>query len=162
MLPTSVMALFCDDIRAEIGGTVTIVGLLPDNMRAQNQKIAAADGIIEAPEGQRSLSKLCIYTRINFDPVTDIGNPTIHLLGLSEKPMLMGVIKDDIIAKSRQEARERGNIYAGIVFRVAFEGFRFPPRSTNFIIEVTINDQVYVAGSLNIEILEDAISSTAH
>src|ERR1700710_2233278 len=115
MLPISAMAIFCEDIREEVGGSVTLVGVLPDNINVG--KFSPTE-VPVAHSVNRMLSKLCIYARLHFDPDMDVGDPKLRLTGLGE-PIELGTAGEDVINKTRSDAKEKGNIHAGVVFRLS-------------------------------------------
>jgi hypothetical protein len=137
----SVMALFCEDIREEIGGTLTLVGLLPDNVRIEQFTPAAGE-----EQSLRHMSKLCIYVRINFDSTIDIGEPLVSMAMPDGSRMPIGKIEADIVKKSRDAVKTNDNLLAGVLLRVALVGFEAPRGSIK--IEVDLNGEIYVAGAL--------------
>lgn len=141
MLPLSVMALFCEDIREEKGDIVTLVGILPDTVNFEEPPN-------ETPMGQitRVISKLCIYARVNFDPTMDLGVPQMWLVMPDGERLPLGDISSDIVGKSKSEAANKGNLLAGIVSRIVLAGFRPPNGSVK--LEVEINGETHLGGTL--------------
>lgn len=138
MYPTTVMALFCEDIREEKGDVVTLVGILPDNVAVEDPSPGS--------EGRKSLSKLCIYIRISFDPETEIGTPLLWLIMPDGTRIQMGQIESALGEKSRSESRTRGNILAGVIARITAGGFQ--PQHGSHKVEVEILGKTYLAAAI--------------
>ena len=140
MLPISIMALFCEDIREEKNDIVTLIGILPDTVN------------VEAPPSEspaqitKLLSKLCIYVRINFDPTMELGTAQIWLAMPEGERLALGEIGSDIAEKSQQEATARGNLLAGVVSRVVLAGFQPPKGAVK--VEVSVKGETHVAGAI--------------
>lgn len=151
----NVLALFCEDIREEKDNVLTLIGIMPDNVNLENPSNTP-------PEGggtKRMLSKLSIYTRINFDPNLDIGVPEVCLVLPNNEIINMGNIDPTLVAKAQAEAQEKGALLAGIISRAAIWGFA-PPENESIKVEVTINGEKYLAGALRFQSPQSATSST--
>ena len=158
----SVMALFCEDIREEVGGTFSLIGVLPDSLILGDPRRPAPDGQ-SIPVLNRVLSRLCLFARLHFDPDFDPGEPKLRLSGLRDTPIELGSASHAVVNESRSEAKSKGNVFAGVVFRLNFEGFRFPPKSGVFLVEIIVNDEAYIAGTLRYFVPNDNVtSSTEH
>jgi len=143
MYPLSIMAFFCEDIREEKGDIFTLIGILPDTVRLQEQ----GSGVVESGEPVRLLlPRLCIYVRINFDPAMDLGPTDISLVLPSGERLAIGRVGQDIIDRSRTEAKARGNLLSGVVSRAVIGGFRPPEGAIK--VEVNIQGDIYLAGAL--------------
>lgn len=140
MLPTTAMALFCEDIREEKGEVVTLVGVLPDTLNLETGEGATIE------PGQKFLAKLCLYVRINFDPDFPLKPPHIRLVLPKEEILSVGEIGADVVEKAKSDAKARGHLLAGVISRAVLIGFR-PPDGTAKV-EVEINGETYLAGAL--------------
>lgn len=151
MQPFNLMALFCEDIREEKGGSLMLIGLLPDTV---NLKAPDATGTItqieEDQEPDKLLAKLCVYLRINFDPAFDLGEPTMRLVLPNDEAIPIGTISAAVAKKAASEAKEKGNLFAGLISRAVLVGFR-PPKMGTVKVEITISGKAYVAGALNFQ-----------
>ncbi|MCW5729514.1 MAG: hypothetical protein KIT20_02055 [Alphaproteobacteria bacterium] len=141
MLPLSVMALFCEDIREEKNDQVTLVGLFPDTVQVDMLPNGIAEG-----QAVRFMAKLCVYVRINFDPGTDIGEPQVWLSLPDGGRLSLGTIGADVVAKSRSESEAKDTLLAGVISRVVLGGFR-PPQGT-IRVEVDVKGTTHLAGAM--------------
>ena len=154
MLPLSVMALFCEDIREEKGDIFTLIGLLPDTV-----ELSGPPG--EKPVQPRMLTKLSIYIRINFDPDQDIGASQIRLKLPDDEIISLGEIGPDIIQKARADAKAKGNLLAGVISRITFTGFQ-PPLNGSIRLEVDVGGETHLAAALTFKLKEsDSTPSSA-
>ena len=126
-------SLFCEDMREEAQGTVSLIGVLPDTILLKSLPSA--------------LAKFCIYTRINFDPSIELGSVELLLRLPSQPDERLTPIDEALIAKAAQEAE--GAPVAVIVSRIAFPNFVI--RSAGRILCVMkVNGQEIVTGALNV------------
>jgi hypothetical protein len=158
--------LFCEDIREEKNNTFTLIGILPDqiNLEILEGGAAGADGVPTAPPPPprhpvKTLPKLSIYIRINFDPAFDIGAPIIRVILPGGQVSLTKVVEKDIIQKAMLEAKQRGNLLAGVVSRVNVDQFR--PAVGSIKVEAEINGETHLGGAINFRLVSKP-SSTTH
>ena len=140
------MALFCEDIREELHGVFTLVGLLPDNV---NVNAISADGK-NADGGGRVLGKLCAFIRINFPPEQPPKEIKIRLLFGDGEEHDLGDVAQKTIDDAVQKALERKNALAGVISRAVFGGFNFQKAAGNLKINVIIDGEPHFAASLNV------------
>jgi len=141
----SAIAIFCEDIREEVLGTNTIVGVLPDNMR-----VAALPG---------SIPKLGLYVRINIDPNSDLEPISVRLVYPNGEEREVIRFTDSLIQRAKSQTLESGGTLAGIISKTVFSDFAL--REVGRIRAlVKVGDREVVAGSLNVKIAE-ATSPTA-
>jgi len=89
----SIIGLFCEDVRDEVGGTHTIVGVLPEN--------------IDFPAWPATFARLCLYVRFQIDPAADPGQISVHWLlpdgtiaaKAELEPTMVRTAREDAIAK---------------------------------------------------------------
>jgi hypothetical protein len=145
--PTTIIAIFCEDIRVEVGGIVSLIGILPDHIQVETagELQKRADG--ETNEA-RALPKLGIYVRIAFDPDTDLEPPQVLLSIDGDEPVRLGEIPAETVQKARKEAKSRGNLLAGVIFRAKTTGFRIPKLGVARV-DVKIGKTTHLAGALN-------------
>jgi hypothetical protein len=160
MHPTSVIALFCEDIREEQNSIVTLVGVMPDNINVAQPGDRQGNVI-----SSKHLSKLCIYVRINFDPSAMYQSGRLRLILPNETTHDLGEIDAATMQKARNNAVAKGNALAGLITRAVLVGFTLPKLGV-MKVEVTLDDQIFLAGALNFVAIpnEEAtvISSAAH
>ncbi len=140
MLPTSVIALFCDDIREEKSGAVTLVGVMGDNV-----------SVPPAPEEKMGLigvvPKLCVYVRIAFDVNAELG-PIKQKIILPDGSEFDGGGIDEATVEQARGTREKGNPMAGLVSRFSMGGFPVHQLG-RMTVEIEVGEQKFVAGFLN-------------
>jgi hypothetical protein len=133
-------------IREEKGDIFTLIGLLPDNV-----DLADPPNGPPTPDAARVLTRLALYIRINFDPEADIGVPQIRLLLPNAQVIEIGSLDGQIIETARSQAKERGNVLAGLVTRVSLAGFK-PPVDGIVKVEIEMKDETYLAGTLTFKL----------
>jgi hypothetical protein len=137
MNDVSVVALFCDDIRQEASGTVTIVGVYPDN--------------VNVPKIPGGLLKLGIYVRIHLDP----SFAPVPISTWLELPDGKELNRDEVDPKLVRDALSKASTseapYAGLIasFVIANFGITEPGRVKAM---VQLGDQKIVAGALNVRV----------
>jgi hypothetical protein len=140
MNPTSVIALFCDDIREEKSGALTLVGVLGDNVRLPP--------LPDAPDKLVGMiPRLCVYTRISFDVSAELGPITIKLTMPDGTEVDGGGIDEQTITNAKN-TREQGNPIAGVISRIQFGGIVMK-KMGRLTVNVTIGAVTYIAGVLN-------------
>lgn len=132
------VAVFCEDVRSEIQGTDSIVGLLPDN--------------IVLPEAPFSFPKLALYTRI-FLAVSRVPESIRIRIDWpwEDGPVIETTIEGDLINSAvEQAARENAN-YFGVISRLQMVNV---PILGEGVIQARIemDDESLVAAILNIRI----------
>lgn len=143
MLPTSVIALFCQDIREEKSDTVTVVGILPDNAKIP----PLPDG---APPGATGIMpKLCVYIRVHFDPHNKLGRITGRFVFPDNADREFEAASEEIVEKARVESLERGHPVAAFFTRL--EMVPFPVTAGRAQVEITIGSETYICGALNFQ-----------
>lgn len=119
MFETNVLGLFCEDVREEKGGSVTLVGLMPDNINL--------DVIGEAPpDAARTMPKVCIYARVNFDVDQPVKNVDLHLIFTDTVSIPIGKIDGNVIDLAVKQAKEKDLPFAGVTMRAAINALNVP------------------------------------
>lgn len=127
------ISIFCEDIREEVGGSVSLIGVMPDNVG-----VASAD---------RALPKLMVYTRINLSLDEEIQEITCFLRTQDGEEVAHSVFPVEQMKESFEQAKSQGNVFVGFVSRVGAAAF---PASPGRVISITkYRGTEYVAGSLN-------------
>ena len=140
METTIVAGFFCEDIRTEIGGINSIVGILPDN--------------IDIPHNPPlSMAKLALYVRINFDAEQDPGPIKQTIVQPSGGELLESVVEKKVVDDARSNAKRDGNPIAGLITRAVMSPFPIT-EAGRYRSYITIADQKFLACSLNIRIVE--------
>ncbi len=117
--PTSVMALFCEDMREEVGGKTTLVGILPENLNVPELPSEESGSIGAMPQ-------LCIYLRLGFDVQTEISSISVHLTFPDDTVRDLDIVNIVFVKKAQEEAKAKGRTMAGIISQVRFAPFPLP------------------------------------
>jgi hypothetical protein len=134
MRPFSFIGIFCDDIRDEVSGTHTIVGVLPDTVN-----IGAVPGVF---------AKLGVYIRIQLD---EEANPKTLKARMKIPGGFIFEVADfeRLIHEAKEQAKTAGAPFAGLIAKGTFT-----PVPINEVgrIEaiVEIDGAEYVCGVLNL------------
>jgi hypothetical protein len=142
MIPTSIIALFCEDIREEKSGELTLVGILPDNASVPPLPEGLPTGAVGG------MPKLCIYIRMNFDPRNDLEHISTKVIFPDGTERNVNAMDDGIVAKAKAEAVEQGNPLASVISRIEMAPFPIPTIG-RMRLEMTIGSQTYLCGALN-------------
>ena len=106
------------------------------------------------------ISKICIYTRINFDPDIDLPEGELRLVPTPGEAIPLGKIERNVIDKAKKEAKEMGHFMAGIVLRAEMGGYPLPPHGA-LKMEVAFPEETILAASLHFKPKDvEATSST--
>jgi hypothetical protein len=134
----SAISLFCEDIREEKAGTVTIIGIYPDNITVESTPF--------------NFAKLAVYTRINF-PVAGVLPKAIalRLIGTDGKEIPLASFDQALIAKAQKESLDKGATNAGLIGSAVL--VPLPVRQAGRMnVIARIDDQDYVCGTLNVQL----------
>jgi hypothetical protein len=134
MRPFSFVGIFCEDIRDEVSGTHTIVGVLPDNIN-----IGGLPGM---------LPKLGIYIRIQIDK--DAAPKTLKARMKVPGGTVFEIADfDPLIASAKEQAEQKGTPFAGLIAKGTFTPMPITEIGRIEAI-VEIDETEYVCGVLNL------------
>jgi hypothetical protein len=120
-MTVQVVGFFCEDIREEKNGQVSIVGILPDHIQLPPPPAAMLD-----KKATAIIPKLGLYVRMLI-PMEDALQPMQISLTLPDSTSLhLGEVDSELMEKARSEARAGGLPIAGVVFHAAMQGFQIP------------------------------------
>jgi hypothetical protein len=142
------VGVFCEDIREEKGGQITIVGILPDNVNTPPRPEDAS------PTARVVLPKLGLYLRILMETEDNVEPITVKLLLPEGEEIVLGEVDATLIARSKKEAADRGLPIAGIVNQALMQGFRAPIGTIYAAIEA--GGQRHICAVLNLVPQEQA------
>jgi hypothetical protein len=131
------IGFFCEDVRQEVSGTETIVGVMPDNVAIQGQ-----------PGG--SLPKLGMYVRIHI--TTDLEVKTISVTADffdGANRQVIGIFDEAQIAQEKDKARSSGAHLIGFVFRAILSPFPVS-QFGRILLRAKIGEDEAICGGLNI------------
>lgn len=136
MLQTSVVAVFCEDVREEKAGSDTILGVFPDNIN-----VSAIPGM---------LPRMGIYVRVHIDPEPDPGAISIRLQFPDGAETPLTTLDPALVLKSRNDARNSGHPIAGLISKTVATPFPLP-QAGRILVWVKVGDTDYLAAALNVQ-----------
>jgi len=135
MQQASIIALFCDDIRSEVSGQQTLVGIMPDNL--------AVDSF------PATLLKLCLYVRFHIYPRASVAPVVVRVDIPSGQALPIGQLEERVILQAQEHALTHNLPYIGMVLTAQIANFLIPAAGRVVAIGTT-NGQDYVIGALNV------------
>jgi hypothetical protein len=108
-MPSFAMGFFCEDVREEIAGTQTVVGVFPDN--------------IVVPSVPATLPKLALYLRFMLDPSVAPGAISASLTFSNAETKEVVALPAEAGEDACRAARESGMPYAGLMTIVIMQHF---------------------------------------
>jgi hypothetical protein len=127
-----VVGFFCEDVREEKSGQLTLVGVLPDTINIPRPPP-------DLPDMMRArMPKLGLYVRVHMS--LDYGGRSmktkLKFPDGGETPI--GVVDEAIIAKAKDDAVAQGLPIAGVIQHAVLQGFAIPnpPGLVTAILEV--------------------------
>jgi hypothetical protein len=151
------VGIFCEDVREEMGGTHTIIGVMPDNINLQGQ-----EGL-KLPDGDRGkllLPKMGFYVRTNLDasaPAPKQITAAISFPGHGIIPL--GTLGTEAIEKAFADSRSNKTPFVGVVFKAVVSPLTIT-ESGIASLHVNVDGQEQMCGALNIQII-DPLDATA-
>jgi hypothetical protein len=135
----SAHAFFCEDIRREVGGRETVIGIMPDT--------------VQVPRFPWTMRRLAVHFRIKLSvdficekPIlVDVESPEADI-----EPKERGPAPKDLIERTIERAKERGLPYGTILGRVELtEPLEFTGPTTLFTV-LKYGDEREICGVLNL------------
>jgi len=145
MNPTSVIALFCDDIRVEQSGALILIGVLSDNIAVPRD-----DPPPPTEKGEtfvRVLPRLAIYVRVNFDVSAELGAVKVKIT-LPDGAVIHDEEIDEKTIEQARATKKKGNPMAGLMQRLQFGNLPIA-KLGRMTVHVNVGKQTYLAGFLN-------------
>jgi hypothetical protein len=138
-------AFFCQDIREEVHGTKSIIGILPNN--------------IGVPEIRGMIPKMGIYFQIHVPIRDDIRKLTTIIRFSDKSDLQLSEVSAELIAEAKQEALSNELPFIGFISTVLISPFEI--KETGSILAlVNFNDEEYVCGILNVKLTPAATPTT--
>jgi hypothetical protein len=132
---TSVVSIFCEDIREEKTGQDTIIGILPDNMLI--------------PHIPGALPKLCVYVRVHLDIENSPQIISASLLNSDGAELALQTWEKSVIDKAFSDAKANAMPVVGLVLKAVMGPF--PISAIGKIVsKLRIDDVEFVGGALNL------------
>lgn len=132
----SVVAIYAEDARDEVGGQTTIVGILPD--------------VVELPAIPVLMPKLAVYLRIHVPIGQEPKGPVkVVLRGEAiDVELDLGGFDEELIAKSSNENPDVDKVYLGLILVAKSSPFKVA-RVGRLATFVTIDGVEYDAGGIH-------------
>jgi hypothetical protein len=150
----TVVTLFCEDVRDEKAGTVSLIGVMSDNINVNTlgAEDRDGDGQVTLKPGSRTLPRLCVYTRVNFDPNDDLKSISMKITLPGGEDSFDSAVEPEIIEQSKSQAKEKRNLLAGLISRIELGGTPLA-KSGVLLVEVAIDGDTYLAGAMNVNLI---------
>lgn len=130
------VGLFCDDVRQEIGGTTTIVGLQPDNMLV--------------PQFPCTLLKLTFVVRIHIPIEIEPRELSARIILTDGKELLLGTFSAQDIDKAREQNRSKNIPTVGFILTAVAGGLNIPVAGLIKLF-AKFGDEERLCGVLNVQ-----------
>jgi hypothetical protein len=148
------IGLFCEDIREELSGSHSIIGVMPDNINIQGP------GIRE-PGGQLIFPKMGFYVRANFETrqtaprriATEVRIP-------GREVMKLGVLGPETIEKAFADSATNNQPFVGVIFKSVVAPISIS-QSGIATLQIIVDGQEQICGTLNIRIIGQSDISNA-
>ena len=135
MSRVSITSIFCQDIREEKVGTVTLVGIFPDNV-----KFTKIPGV---------LLKLVVYCRMHADVKDPPRKLSLRIEMPDEQIVKLGNVKRAEIQEAVQKAKGEGSEIAGFIVSAEISPFTVI-KSGRILVVATVDGEEYPVGRLNL------------
>ena len=133
----SVVALFCSDVREEKGGTVTLVGIFPDNLNI--------------PKIPGSFARMCVYVRMHLRTDFDPGPLFARIVMPGGQEISRSDVQDELLNETRKKAKASGTPNVGLISTFVVSPLLIA-KAGRIQALVTVGNKEYVAGSLNVQL----------
>lgn len=141
-------SIFCEHIRQEAQGTLSLIGVMPDNIN-----INPAIGQAPPTEGQAALvPSLCIYTRIRMPLDREPrGSLSVQFSAPSGEVIFEEAVEKNFIDLSIIEAQGQGNEYVLIIQQASIANFPIL-QFGRYVVSVNYAGERYFSGALRISL----------
>lgn len=147
--PISAIALFCDDIREEKSGAITLVGVLPDNIDIPPRPADVP------PEAHILLPKLCIYVRLHFDPQMEIGEAKLRVIFPDGSVHDVSSLDSAALLRARDQTVVQNGPFVGVFSRIEMSTVRVTSYG-RMKVEFVLDGKSYLCGALNFKPVEQS------
>jgi len=117
------IGFFCEDIREERSGQLTLIGLLPDNI---NVPPPPPDLLERNPNARPIIPRIALYLRIHIGLNEKVQPLKLKLVFADDSEVDLGDIGGDVIADAQRQAAEKNLPIAGIVTHAVFQALKAP------------------------------------
>lgn len=140
-------AIFCDDVREEMGNKHSLMGIYGDN--------------ISVPAFPGAMTKFAIYVRIHLPIDFEPYEMKLFLSYPNGDRTLMNTIEKSMVRKSLKDAKASGNIIAGIYSIQIAAPFPVSEQGRIYV-ELEVESDILKLGSINfIQSIQDPETTSA-
>lgn len=132
---TTAIGIFCEDVREEKSGQVTLVGIFADNLNV--------------PEFPSAIPKLGMFMRVNMDPNNPPKEITSHLKTPWGPDMSLGHADSVLIKTAVDQSRANHLPVAGILMKTVISPFEIPSPG-QAVVSITVDGKESVCAVLNL------------
>lgn len=137
------VGIFCEDIREEVGGTHTILGVMPDNVHLGGKPPGTNDTSILIP-------KMGFYVRLNLETNGPIPREVAAEVAIPGRDVIkLGALSSEGIEKAFKDSVSNKLPFVGVIFKAAVSPLPIP-KSGIAELRVRIDGRMIVCGTLNI------------
>lgn len=136
MAMPAIIAVFCDDIREEVRGTFSVIGVMPDNLQ-----VDGVPGVIP---------RLAVYVRAHFDPHQQYSGFTVRLAFPNGQTLDIHQADAESVRKLQSDALAKDNPNVGLVIRAVYSPAPIPQTGRINILYIQEGEEPIICGSLNI------------
>jgi len=141
----SAVALFCEDIREEKAGTITLVGIFPDNINVSKVPMHFA--------------KLAVFTRINYPVDMKPERLEVILKDAEGSETNFGSFDQAFIEEAVKRAKEKGAPIVGLITQIVAPGFPVQ-KPGRLVVVVKAPKSEVIAGHADIKELPQAATDS--
>jgi hypothetical protein len=144
MLAANCVGFFCEDIREEVGGTHTIIGVLPDNVTVSPAPNSEAGASLFFP-------RMSIYVRVNLDPSQKPKSIIARASIPGMTDFQLGHMETEALEKAFADSMAKNSPVVGIIFKAMLTPVQLS-KSGLATATVTIDGEDIICAMLNIQI----------
>lgn len=141
------VGIFCEDIREEVGGTHTIIGVMPDNIGIAAPPESGANDALLFP-------RIAIYVRVNLDasrqPPEGAITAKVSIPGVDV--LTLGTMGVDALKQAFADAASKNNPIVGVIFKGVASSVQFRESGIARAV-VTIEGKENLCAALNIQLI---------
>jgi hypothetical protein len=131
----SAITIFCEDIREEVGGTETLIGIMPDN--------------VQLPVIPFHFPKICIYTRIHLTFDFKPEEIKFFLKFPDNSEQFFGETSAEQVRSALTDSHSKNNLITGLIFKVKIANL--PIKTEGKLVPmIKFGTEEFITGTLNI------------
>ena len=136
------IAIFCEDVRPEVSGQESIVGIFGDGL-----SVSSVPGF---------MPKLSIYIRFNAVSGFELGSLSFKMLSPNGNVLFENIVGKDVISRAIEESAAANMATVGIKTYSTFAPFQINEVGT-FSVIASINEVETLAGFIKVSLVENLL-----